>query len=95
MTTSCDGTAFRKTPSRQWRAKKSANWCDGNARIAKDANLYRSKGVIAILVDDGLATGSTMRAAVKAVRQLRPSAVVVAVPVGARETCDELLGDCR
>jgi putative phosphoribosyl transferase len=45
---------------------------------------------IAILVDDGLATGSTMRAAVKAVRQLRPSAVVVAVPVGARETCDEL-----
>ena len=48
------------------------------------------EGRIAILVDDGLATGSTMRAAVKAVRQLRPSAVVVAVPVGARETCDEL-----
>jgi putative phosphoribosyl transferase len=45
---------------------------------------------VAILVDDGLATGSTMRAAVKAVRQLRPSVVVVAVPVGARETCDEL-----
>jgi predicted phosphoribosyltransferase len=48
------------------------------------------EGRIAILVDDGLATGSTMRAAVKAVRQLRPSTVVVAVPVGARETCDEL-----
>ena len=48
------------------------------------------EGRVAILVDDGLATGSTMRAAVKAVRQLGPSAVVVAVPVGARETCDEL-----
>ncbi|MGH9256202.1 MAG: phosphoribosyltransferase [Vicinamibacterales bacterium] len=48
------------------------------------------EGRVAILIDDGLATGSTMRAAVKAVRQSRPSRVVVAVPVGARETCDEL-----
>jgi predicted phosphoribosyltransferase len=44
----------------------------------------------AILVDDGLATGATMRAAVLAVRQQRPSTIVVAVPVGARESCDEL-----
>ena len=43
-----------------------------------------------ILVDDGLATGSTMRAAVKAVKLHQPSRVVVAVPVGARDTCDEL-----
>jgi predicted phosphoribosyltransferase len=43
-----------------------------------------------ILVDDGLATGSTMRAAVQAVRVHEPSAVVVAVPVGAAETCREL-----
>jgi putative phosphoribosyl transferase len=48
------------------------------------------EGRVVILVDDGLATGSTMRAAVKAVRQRQPSRVVVAVPVGARETCDEL-----
>ena len=48
------------------------------------------EGRVAILVDDGLATGSTMRAAVKAVRQRDPSRVVVAVPVGARDTCDEL-----
>ena len=47
-------------------------------------------GRVAILVDDGLATGSTMRAAVAAVRRLRPSEVVVAVPVGARDTCEEL-----
>lgn len=45
---------------------------------------------IVILVDDGLATGSTMRAAVQAVKQQSPARVIVAVPVGARETCQEL-----
>jgi putative phosphoribosyl transferase len=45
---------------------------------------------IVILVDDGLATGSTMRAAVLAVRRLGPARVVVAAPVGARETCRSL-----
>jgi predicted phosphoribosyltransferase len=48
------------------------------------------EGRTVILVDDGLATGSTMRAAVLAIRRLRPSRVVVAVPVGAHETCDAL-----
>jgi predicted phosphoribosyltransferase len=43
-----------------------------------------------ILVDDGLATGSTMRAAVTAVRQRQPARVIVAVPVGASSTCQEL-----
>jgi putative phosphoribosyl transferase len=43
-----------------------------------------------ILVDDGLATGSTMRAAVKALHQQGPKHLVVAVPVGAAETCAEL-----
>jgi predicted phosphoribosyltransferase len=43
-----------------------------------------------ILVDDGLATGATMRAAALAVRQLDPKRVVVAVPVAARETCAQL-----
>ena len=41
-----------------------------------------------ILVDDGLATGSTMRAAVQAVRALGPARVVVAVPVGAPDICE-------
>jgi predicted phosphoribosyltransferase len=44
---------------------------------------------IVILVDDGLATGSTMRAAVQAVRQLGPARIVVAVPVGAPSTCED------
>ena len=43
-----------------------------------------------ILVDDGLATGSTMRAAVQAIRQLRAGSVVVAVPVGALDTCQAM-----
>ena len=47
------------------------------------------EGKTVILVDDGLATGSTMRAAALAVRQLNPARVVVAVPVAAAETCDE------
>ena len=42
-----------------------------------------------ILVDDGLATGSTMRAAALALRQQQPTWIVVAVPVAAPETCDE------
>jgi predicted phosphoribosyltransferase len=46
-----------------------------------------------LLVDDGLATGSTMRAAVMAVRQQQPARVVVAVPVGAPSTCAELAAE--
>jgi predicted phosphoribosyltransferase len=44
---------------------------------------------IVILVDDGLATGATMRAAVEAVRAHSPKRVVVAVPVAAPQTCEE------
>jgi putative phosphoribosyl transferase len=45
-------------------------------------------GKTVILVDDGLATGSTMRAAVAALRKEQPSRIIVAVPVAAPETCD-------
>ncbi len=47
-------------------------------------------GRTVILVDDGLATGSTMRAAIAALRQQGPARIVVAVPVGARQTCTEI-----
>jgi predicted phosphoribosyltransferase len=59
-------------------------------------NLYRRgrgptdvQGKIAILVDDGLATGSTMRAAVAALKRQQPAKIVVAVPVAAAETIAE------
>jgi putative phosphoribosyl transferase len=47
-------------------------------------------GRIAILVDDGLATGSTMRAAARALKLQKPTKIVVAVPVAAPATCAEI-----
>ena len=48
---------------------------------------------IVVLVDDGLATGSTMRAAVMAARQQQPAQIIVAVPVGAPSTCADLAAE--
>jgi putative phosphoribosyl transferase len=58
-------------------------------RYRGDRPLPEIAGRTVILVDDGLATGSTMRAAVQALRRERPKQLVVAVPVAAPETCDE------
>lgn len=43
-----------------------------------------------VLVDDGLATGATMAAAVRCVRSMHPAKVIVAVPVGARDSCQRI-----
>jgi putative phosphoribosyl transferase len=66
------------------------------AELERRERMYREgrpalplAGRTILLIDDGLATGSTMKAAVQAVRAHRPARVVVAVPVGARETCSE------
>jgi putative phosphoribosyl transferase len=50
----------------------------------------RIEGRVAIIVDDGLATGSTMRVAIEAVRSQRPSRIVVAAPVAPLDTCQAL-----
>jgi putative phosphoribosyl transferase len=50
-------------------------------------------GRTVIIVDDGLATGSTMRAAVKALKNLGPAKIIVAAPVAARETCESFKAD--
>jgi putative phosphoribosyl transferase len=57
-------------------------------REGRPAPALRDK--IVILVDDGVATGATMRAAVKALRERSAAKIVVAVPVGPPDTCDEL-----
>ena len=54
-----------------------------------DRPLPEIRDHIIILIDDGLATGATMRAAVLAVRQQHPARVVIGVPAAAPETCDE------
>jgi len=65
--------------------------------LSRRERLYRdgrpapdAAGKAVILVDDGLATGSTMRAAIAALRQTKPKRIVVAVPVAAARTCEEL-----
>jgi predicted phosphoribosyltransferase len=69
---------------------------DEEAELQRRERAYRSgraplalAGHVVVLVDDGLATGSTMKAAVQAIRAHRPSRIVVAVPVGAPDTCRE------
>jgi predicted phosphoribosyltransferase len=65
--------------------------------LARRQRLYRGDrplpdiaGRTVILVDDGLATGATMRAAIAAVRQQQPARIVVAVPTASPDTCEEL-----
>jgi len=65
--------------------------------LARRERVYRGdrpepkvQGRTAMLVDDGLATGATMLAAIKALRQQQPARIVVAVPTAAPETCEEM-----
>lgn len=67
--------------------------------LTRREHLYRGNkpfphlaGKTIILVDDGIATGSTMKAAIMALQQKQPKEIVVAVPVAARSTCDEMAG---
>ncbi|MFL6627772.1 MAG: phosphoribosyltransferase [Vitreoscilla sp.] len=64
---------------------------DRRERLYRDARQPPAlRGRTVILVDDGLATGSTMLAAVKAVGTQDPQRIVVAVPTASAETCNEL-----
>jgi predicted phosphoribosyltransferase len=70
------------------------------AELARREQVYREgrdavplAGRTVIVVDDGLATGASMRAAVAGVSQLRPAGIVVALPVASRQGRDALLDD--
>jgi predicted phosphoribosyltransferase len=74
-------------------AKETAE-LDRREQIYRDGRpALELRGRIVILIDDGLATGATMRAAVKALRQRGVGKIVVAVPVGPPDTCREFEED--
>jgi len=70
------------------RAKKELERRENLYRGARPA--LKLEGLTVLLVDDGIATGSSMRAAIHALRQMNPARVVVAVPVAPLSTCNRL-----
>ena len=66
------------------------------AELERRESLYRAsrppanvRGKTVIIVDDGLATGATMRVAVEALKKKMPREIIVAVPIGSKETCEK------
>ena len=72
------------------RAAQARQAAEREQRLRRGGEHLPLAGRAAIVVDDGLATGATMRAAVASVRERRPSRLVVAVPVGSPEACAAL-----
>jgi putative phosphoribosyl transferase len=81
-------TAFEEVRERELAElrRREAAYRDGRPPVAL-------AGRPVVLVDDGLATGATMRAAVLAVRRQSPLRITVAVPVGSPRACEALAGD--
>ena len=96
-----DGQCLLRTADIERRAVPAATLEAAIAReraeIKRRERLYRDstpplplQGKIVILVDDGIATGSTMRLAVRLVRRAQAARIIVAVPVAAQVSCTEL-----
>jgi len=77
--------ALRDTIARETEELNRREMAYRGDRPAADA-----KDKVAIVVDDGIATGASMLAAVRAVRAAQPARVVVAVPVGPQSACTQL-----
>jgi predicted phosphoribosyltransferase len=79
----------------QWQIDRAIQ--RAQLELSRRERIYRGarpppdlRGKTVILVDDGVATGATMRAAVEALRAEQPKKIVVAVPVAAAESCEEV-----
>ncbi len=90
-----DETAMRMVGVSAERFEQLAE--DERRELERRVRLYRGDRALpdvtdrdVVLVDDGLATGATMRAAVRAVRTADPARVIVAVPVGPPDTCAQI-----
>ncbi len=71
--------------------EREENELSRRERLYRGERLYpKVEGRSVILIDDGVATGATMRAAILALRQQNPKRIVAAVPVGAPDTCELL-----
>jgi putative phosphoribosyl transferase len=70
--------------------RRSDEACQREARMRGGASPIAARGRTVILVDDGLATGATMRAVVRSVKRAEPSRIIVAVPIGSRQACEAL-----
>jgi predicted phosphoribosyltransferase len=77
------GDTIEAVAAKEWRELERRERQYRAGRPAQDV-----RGRVAILIDDGLATGATMRAAAAALRELGPARVVVAAPVGAEDACE-------
>ena len=84
------GMAKRRSPEQPPSMARSSAPRTG---VSRRTGALDVAGRTVIVVDDGLATGSTMRAAALAVAAQEPKPVVVAVPVAAERTCDEFRAD--
>lgn len=87
---------LERIPKRDWSQVLAKEQLELERRIStyrEGREIPSLQGKTVILVDDGLATGATMLAAVKAVKQKRPRRVVVAAPVGAKDTCQQVLSE--
>lgn len=79
-----------KTDIDQVLAVEQAELDRRNQLYREDRTLPDMKDKTVIVIDDGLATGATMQAAILALGKAHPREIIIAVPVGASETCDQL-----